>query len=296
MNQKQLEKMKNGKGFIAALDQSGGSTPKALRLYGVEETAYSNDEEMFTLVHEMRTRIIKSPSFTSDRVLAAILFENTMDRKIDDKFTADYLWDVKGIIPILKVDKGLLDLEGGVQLMKPIPGLDKLLARARDERHIFGTKMRSVIKEAAEEGIKKIVDQQFEIGLQIAAAGLVPILEPEVDIHCPDKAKAEEILKKNIMEHLAKLPEDTKLMFKVTIPTIPDTYAELIADPRVVRVVALSGGYTREDSNKKLAENHGLIASFSRALSEGLNAKQTAAEFDAMLKASVDSIYEASIT
>ena len=296
MNQKQLEKMKNGKGFIAALDQSGGSTPKALRLYGVEESAYSNDEEMFTLVHEMRTRIIKSPSFTSDRVLAAILFENTMDRKIDDKFTADYLWDVKGIIPILKVDKGLMDLEGGVQLMKPIPGLDKLLARARDERHIFGTKMRSVIKEAAEEGIKKIVDQQFEIGLQIAAAGLVPILEPEVDIHCPDKAKAEKILKKNIMEHLAKLPEDTKLMFKVTIPTIPDTYAELIADPRVVRVVALSGGYTREDSNKKLAENHGLIASFSRALSEGLNAKQTAAEFDAMLKASVDSIYEASIT
>ena len=296
MNQKQLEKMKNGKGFIAALDQSGGSTPKALRLYGVEESAYSNDEEMFTLVHEMRTRIIKSPSFTSDRVLAAILFENTMDRKIDDKVTADYLWDVKGIIPILKVDKGLMDLEGGVQLMKPIPGLDKLLARARDERHIFGTKMRSVIKEAAEEGIKKIVDQQFEIGLQIAAAGLVPILEPEVDIHCPDKAKAEEILKKNIMEHLAKLPEDTKLMFKVTIPTIPDTYAELIADPRVVRVVALSGGYTREDSNKKLAENHGLIASFSRALSEGLNAKQTAAEFDAMLKASVDSIYEASIT
>ena len=296
MNQKQLEKMKNGKGFIAALDQSGGSTPKALRLYGVEESAYSNDEEMFTLVHEMRTRIIKSPSFTSDRVLAAILFENTMDRKIDDKFTADYLWDVKGIIPILKVDKGLMDLEGGVQLMKPIPGLDKLLARARDERHIFGTKMRSVIKEAAEEGIQKIVDQQFEIGLQIAAAGLVPILEPEVDIHCPDKAKAEEILKKNIMEHLAKLPEDTKLMFKVTIPTIPDTYAELIADPRVVRVVALSGGYTREDSNKKLAENHGLIASFSRALSEGLNAKQTAAEFDAMLKASVDSIYEASIT
>ena len=296
MNQKQLEKMKNGKGFIAALDQSGGSTPKALRLYGVEESAYSNDEEMFTLVHEMRTRIIKSPSFTSNRVLAAILFENTMDRKIDDKFTADYLWDVKGIIPILKVDKGLMDLEGGVQLMKPIPGLDKLLARARDERHIFGTKMRSVIKEAAEEGIKKIVDQQFEIGLQIAAAGLVPILEPEVDIHCPDKAKAEEILKKNIMEHLAKLPEDTKLMFKVTIPTIPDTYAELIADPRVVRVVALSGGYTREDSNKKLAENHGLIASFSRALSEGLNAKQTAAEFDAMLKAAVDSIYEASIT
>ena len=296
MNQKQLEKMKNGKGFIAALDQSGGSTPKALRLYGVEETAYSNDEEMFNLVHQMRTRIITSPSFTSDRVLAAILFENTMDRKIEDKFTADYLWDVKGIIPILKVDKGLLDLEDGVQLMKPIPGLDKLLTRARDERHIFGTKMRSVVKEASESGIVKIVDQQFEIGLQIAAAGLVPILEPEVDIHCPDKAKAEEILKKKIMERLAKLPEDTKLMFKLTIPDIPDTYAELIADPRVVRVVALSGGYTREDSNKKLAANHGLIASFSRALSEGLNVKQTAAEFDELLKASVDSIYEASIT
>ena len=236
---------------------------------------------MFNLVHEMRTRIITSPSFTSDRVLAAILFENTMDRKIEDKFTADYLWDVKGIIPILKIDKGLADLDDGVQLMKPIPGLDKTLARARDERHIFGTKMRSVIKEASESGIKKIVDQQFEIGLQIAAAGLVPIIEPEVDIHCPDKAKAEEILKKDIMEHLAKLPEDTKLMFKLTIPDIPDTYAELIADSR---------------SNKKLAANHGLIASFSRALSEGLNVNQSAADFDALLKESVDSIYEASIT
>ena len=244
----------------------------------VAESAYSNDEEMFNLVHEMRTRIITSPSFTSDRVLAAILFENTMDRKIEDKFTADYLWDVKGIIPILKIDKGLADLDDGVQLMKPIPGLDKTLARARDERHIFGTKMRSVIKEASESGIKKIVDQQFEIGLQIAAAGLVPIIEPEVDIHCPDKAKAEEILKKDIMEHLAKLPEDTKLMFKLTIPDIPDTYAELIA------------------SNKKLAANHGLIASFSRALSEGLNVNQSAADFDALLKESVDSIYEASIT
>lgn len=295
MNNEQYLRMKEGKGFIAALDQSGGSTPKALKAYGVEETAWTNEEEMFTLVHEMRTRIIKSPAFTRDHILAAILFENTMDRKIDGKFTADYLWEVKGIVPILKIDKGLAPLADGVQLMKPIPGADETLERAAKERHIFGTKERSVIKEANDDGIRQIVDQQFELGLKVASHGLVPILEPEVDIHCPEKEKAEELLKKHIFEHLKKLPEDTKLMFKVTIPSVDNFYADLIADPRVVRVVALSGGYSREEADEKLARNEGLIASFSRALLEGLSAKQTDEEFNAMLKSSATAIYEASI-
>lgn len=295
MNQEQLKQMQDGQGFIAALDQSGGSTPKALLRYGIDDTHYSNDDEMFAVVHEMRTRIIKSPSFTSERILAAILFENTMNRKIDDKFTADFLWEEKGIVPVLKVDKGLAELADGVQLMKPIPGLDETLAFARDERHIFGTKMRSVIKECNAEGIKKIVDQQFEIGMQIAAADLVPILEPEVDIHCPEKEQAEAILKEEIMKHLAAIPEDTKLIFKLTIPSEDNLYADVIADPRVVRVVALSGGYTREESNEKLARNKDLIASFSRALVEGLTAQQTDEEFDALLLESAESIKAASM-
>lgn len=295
MNQEQLKQMQSGEGFIAALDQSGGSTPKALLRYGLDESNYSNDDEMFDLVHAMRTRIIKSPSFTCNTIIAAILFENTMDRKIDDKFTADYLWEEKHIVPILKVDKGLAALEDGVQLMKTIPGLDETLARARDERHIFGTKMRSVIKEANAEGIKKIVDQQFEIGLQIAAAGLVPILEPEVDINCPDKEQAEAILHDELVSHLAAIPEDTMLIFKLTIPSVDNLYADVIADPRVVRCVALSGGYTREESNEKLARNKGLIASFSRALVEGLTAQQTDEEFDALLLASAESVKAASM-
>ena len=295
MNQEQLKRMESAKGFIAALDQSGGSTPKALKAYGVDESAYHGDEEMFTRVHEMRTRIIKSPSFNKSEILAAILFENTMDRKIDGLFTADFLWDKKGIIPILKVDKGLAEEKDGVQLMKPIPDLNALLDRA-NERHIFGTKMRSVIKQANEAGIRAIIDQQFEIGLQIVAKGLVPILEPEVDIHCPDKAKAEEIMLAEIKEHLAKLPASAKIMFKVTIPTVDNLYEGIMKDPHVVRVVALSGGYSQDDANEKLARNHGLIASFSRALAQDLRASQSDAEFDAVLKKAVDSIYKASIT
>lgn len=294
MNQEQLKRMSEGRGFIAALDQSGGSTPKALKNYGIGEDRYSTDEEMFNLVHEMRTRIITSPSFTSEHILAAILFENTMERTIEDKLTADYLWEVKGIIPILKVDKGLAEEEDGVRLMKPIPGLDDLLARAR-ERHIFGTKMRSVIKTANPAGIKKIIDQQFEIGLQIAAAGLVPILEPEIDIHSPDKAESERIMKDEIREHLTKLPEGTKLMFKLSIPDKHGFYSDIMEDPHVVRVVALSGGYSRQEANDRLSRNPGLIASFSRALSEGLNDHQTKGEFDKMLAQSIQEIYEASI-
>lgn len=296
MNLVQLERMNNGKGFIAALDQSGGSTPKALLAYGLDGSNYSSDDEMFALVHQMRTRIITSPSFTNDMILAAILFENTMDRQIESKYTADYLWEVKGIVPFLKVDKGLAPLEDGVQLMKPIPGLDELLEHAVNDRHIFGTKMRSVIKELNPAGIKKVIDQQFVLGLQIASHGLVPILEPEVDIHCPDKAEAEAVMLDEIKTHLAALPEDTKLMFKVTIPSEDDFYADLIADPRVVRVVALSGGYSRKDADEKLARNHGLIASFSRALAEGLTAQQTDEEFNALLASTAKEIYEASIT
>ena len=295
MNQEQLRRMEHDKGFIAALDQSGGSTPKALKAYGVDESAYHGEEEMFTRVHEMRTRIIKSPSFDKHEILAAILFENTMDRKIDNLFTADFLWNQKGIVPFLKVDKGLADEKNGVQLMKPIPGLDALLDRA-NERHIFGTKMRSVIKQANPDGIRAIIDQQFVVGMQIAHKGLVPILEPEVDIHCPDKAKAEEIMLGVIKEYLAKLHEGAKIMFKVTIPTVDNLYAEIMKDSHVVRVVALSGGYTMDDANEKLARNHGLIASFSRALAQDLRFSQSDDEFNAVLKKAIDSIYRASIT
>lgn len=295
MNKAQVEKMQNGKGFIAALDQSGGSTPKALALYGVPKEAYTNDEEMFDLVHAMRTRIIKSPGFNSERILGAILFEQTMDREIDGKKTGDYLWEEKGVIPFLKVDKGLAEEKDGVQLMKPISNLSSLLKRAV-ERNIFGTKMRSVIKEANEKGIEEIVKQQFEVGKEILAAGLMPIIEPEVDIKSADKVKIEEILKADILKELDKLPKGEQVMLKLTIPTVPDFYKELIEHPAVMRVVALSGGYSREDSNELLKKNHGLIASFSRALSEGLSAGQTDEEFDKMLKDSVDSIYEASIT
>ncbi|URN84293.1 fructose bisphosphate aldolase [Acetobacterium wieringae] len=294
MNMLQLERMKNDNGFIAALDQSGGSTPKALAIYGIPKEAYADEAEMFQMVHEMRSRIMKSSAFTKERILAAILFEKTMDLKVDDKYSADYLWDVKGIVPILKVDKGLLDLENGVQLMKPITDLEALLARAK-ERHIFGTKMRSVIKEANLTGIKAIVDQQFEVGRAIVAAGFIPILEPEVDIHTPNKAEAEAILKQEILEHLKALEPSCQIMFKLTIPDVDNFYQEVIAHPNVVRTVALSGGYSREESNIKLTKNPKLIASFSRALTEGLNVGQSDAEFDKVLDESIQSIYEASI-
>lgn len=294
INSEQLNLMHSGKGFIAALDQSGGSTPKALSQYGVEESQYTNDEEMYTLVHEMRTRIIKSPVFDSQYILGAILFENTMDRKIDGQWTADYLWEKKHIIPFLKVDKGLADLSNGVQLMKPISNLNELLDRAV-ERKIFGTKMRSVIKEANPKGIQEVVKQQFEVGLQIFKKGLVPIIEPEVDIYSTDKEKSEQILKDEIQKQLNSLDQDVKVMLKLSIPTINNFYGDLMTDPHVVRVVALSGGYSREDANQKLAENHGLIASFSRALSEGLSAGQSDAEFNLQLGNSIKEIYEASI-
>lgn len=294
MNMLQLERMKNDNGFIAALDQSGGSTPKALAIYGVLEDAYANETAMFQKVHEMRSRIMKSPSFGKDRILAAILFEKTMDLEVDGKYSADYLWEIKGIVPILKVDKGILDLENGVQLMKPIPDLDTLLERAKD-RHIFGTKMRSVIKEANQTGIKAIVDQQFEVGKIIAAAGFVPILEPEVDIHTPNKAAAEVMLKQEVLEQLKNLDKNCQVMFKFTIPEVDNFYEEIIRDPKVVRVVALSGGYLREVANEKLAKNPKLIASFSRALTEGLNVNQSEEEFNTVLDESIQSIYSASI-
>lgn len=295
MNKEQLDIIQNGKGFIAALDQSGGSTPKALKLYGVTEDAYENEEEMFDLVHEMRTRIITSPAFTSNQILGAILFEQTMDRTIEGKQTGDYLWEEKGIVPFLKIDKGLAEEADGVQLMKPMPQLDELLKRAV-ERHIFGTKMRSVIKEVNEEGIKQVIDQQFEVAKKILSYGLVPIVEPEVDIHASDKVKVEEILKRNILEHLDQLESDQKIMLKLTIPTEANFYKELIDHPQVIRVVALSGGYPQEEANQKLAENKGLIASFSRALSEKLNAAQSEEEFNTQLKNAIDEIYNASIS
>jgi len=295
LNKEQLDRIHTGRGFIAALDQSGGSTPKALLQYGIKENSYSNEEEMFEQVHEMRTRIIKSPAFDSKYILGAILFENTMDRMIDQQFTANYLWEKKGIVPFLKVDKGLAGLEEGVQLMKPIPDLDSLLKRA-NERHIFGTKMRSVIKEANAAGIRNVVEQQFEIGKRIVSAGLVPIIEPEVDIHSADKLKSEQLLKDELHKQLSALDQDARIMLKLSIPTEPDFYRDLMDDPHVVRIVALSGGYDQTEANEKLARNHGLIASFSRALSEGLTAQQTDEEFNAKLSHSIQSIYEASIT
>lgn len=294
MQQKQFEQIKNGKGFIAALDQSGGSTPKALAAYGIPQDAYANEAEMFDLVHEMRTRIITSPAFDANHILGAILFEQTMDRKIDGMYTGDYLAEKKGIVPFLKVDKGLADEVNGVQLMKPITNLADLLKRA-NERHIFGTKMRSVIKEANREGIKAIVDQQFEIGQQIIDAGLVPIIEPEVDINSPEKEKCEEILKAEILAHLNKLQDNAYVMLKLTIPTQINLYKKLIDHPMVVRVVALSGGYSTDEANEKLKANDGLIASFSRALSQDLNVNQTDTEFNDTLEKAVKSIYEASI-
>jgi len=293
MNEK-LEKMRNGKGFIAALDQSGGSTPKALKLYGIDENEYSNDAEMFDLIHKMRTRIIKSPAFNDTKILGAILFEQTMDRKIDGKYTADFLWEEKGVLPFLKVDKGLEELEDGVQTMKPMPELDELLKRA-NERHIFGTKMRSVIKKASQTGIEKVVNQQFEVANKIIAAGLVPIIEPEVDIHNVDKAECETILKNEIKKHLDKLPETSNVMLKVTLPTVENFYEDLTRHPRVVRVVALSGGYPREKANEILSKNKGIIASFSRALTEGLSAQQSDEEFNKALEATIEEIYEASV-
>jgi len=293
--EQQLEKVRTKPGFIAALDQSGGSTPKALGLYGITPDAWSNDDEMFAIVHQMRTRIITSPAFNGDRILGAILFENTMDRDIEGQPTARYLWNVKHVVPFLKVDKGLADVKDGAQVMKPMPGLAGLLERAR-ENGVFGTKMRSVIKEANRAGIDAVVRQQFEIGRQIVAAGLVPIIEPEVDIKCPNKAAAEDLLHAAILAELDKLGDGELVMLKLTLPEKDNLYADCIAHPNVLKVVALSGGYSREEANARLARQHGMVASFSRALSEGLKAQQTDAEFNAMLNASIQSIFDASST
>jgi fructose-bisphosphate aldolase, class I len=295
LNEQQPQKMKTHPGFIAALDQSGGSTPHALSLYGIKEGAWSNEEEMFTIVHQMRTRIITSPSFTGERIIAAILFENTMDREIEGQPSADYLWNVKRVVPFLKVDKGLAGEKDGVHLMKPMPDLDALLEKAITKR-IFGTKMRSVINQANATGIEEVVNQQFETACAIIAAGLIPIVEPEVDIHCPEKAKAEELLKAAILEQLEKLPAGQLVMLKLTLPEQDDFYADFIRHAKVLRVVALSGGYSREEANDRLRRNHGIVASFSRALVEGLSAQQSPAEFNALLDASIQSIYEASTT
>ncbi|NNK91308.1 MAG: fructose bisphosphate aldolase [Acidimicrobiia bacterium] len=295
MNDQQLDKIRNADGFIAALDQSGGSTPKALKLYGIDEDAYSGDDEMFDAVHEMRTRIITSPSFTGDRILGAILFEMTMDRQIEGMDTGDYLWNVKNVVPFLKTDKGLADEADGAQVMKDMPELDDLLERAVAKR-MFGTKMRSVIKLANPAGVEAVVDQQFEIALRIVAAGLVPIIEPEVDIHSPEKAEAEALLHQALLDRSNDLSPDQHVMFKLTLPEADDFYADLIAHPQVVRVVALSGGYSRDEANARLSRNHGMVASFSRALSEGLTAQQTAGEFDGMLDSSIQSIFDASTT
>jgi fructose-bisphosphate aldolase class I len=295
MNNEQFAKVKSDKGFIAALDQSGGSTPKALMLYGIEESEYSGDEQMYDLIHAMRTRIIKSSAFSGERVLGAILFEMTMDRKIDGKGSAEFLWENKGVVPFLKIDKGLVDEADGVQVMKPMPELNALLERAK-QHGVFGTKMRSVIKLANEKGIKAVVSQQFEVGKQIIAAGLIPIIEPEVDIKSPQKAEAEALMKAAIVSELNALSADQNVMLKLTLPNTAGFFDELVAHPRVVRVVALSGGYSRADANVALAKNKGVIASFSRALTEGLSAKQSDAEFDALLNSAIQGIYDASNT
>jgi len=295
VNEEQLQKMKTRPGFIAALDQSGGSTPGALRLYGIKEGAWSNDDEMFAIVHQMRTRMITSPSFTGERIIAAILFENTMDRDIEKQPTADYLWNVKRVVPFLKVDKGLAGEKDGVQLMKSMPELAALLEKAKG-KNIFGTKMRSVIKHANAAGIRDIVNQQFELAAQIIAAGLVPIVEPEVDIHCSEKAKAEGLLKAAILEKLDELPAGHLVMLKLTLPEQDNFYADFVKHPKVLRVVALSGGYSRDEANNRLRRNQGVVASFSRALAEGLSAQQSDAEFNAMLDKSIQSIFDASDT
>jgi fructose-bisphosphate aldolase, class I len=295
MNEQQVQKVRSESGFVAALDQSGGSTPKALELYGIPEDAYSGDDEMFALMHEMRSRIITSPSFDGDRILGAILFENTMDRQIDGRDSAEYLWNVKRVVPFLKVDKGLAGEIDGVQLMKPIPDLDALLTRAID-KGLFGTKMRSVIKLANDAGVKSVVDQQFDLARRILAAGLVPIIEPEIDIHSPQKAEAEALLEAAIVEQLGELASDHVVMLKLTLPERDDFYADLVAHPNVLRVVALSGGYGREEATARLARNHGVIASFSRALTEGLSVQQSDEDFDAALDDSIAGIFAASIT
>ena len=295
VKERQLQKMKTHPGFIAALDQSGGSTPNALRAYGIKENAWSNEEEMFAIVHQMRTRIMTSRRFTGERILAAILFEDTTDRDVEGQPSADYLWNVKRVVPFLKVDKGLAAEKSGVQLMKPMPELAALLDKANAKR-IFGTKMRSLVTQANGAGIKDIVTQQFEAARQIIAADLVPIVEPEVDIHCPEKAEAEELLKAAIREELNRLTADQLVMLKLTPPEKDDLYAEFVKHPRVVRVVALSGGYTRDEGNRRLRRNHGVVASFSRALVEGLSAQQSDAEYNALLDAAIQSIFEASNT
>lgn len=294
-NEEQLRKMNSAPGFIAALDQSGGSTPHALEDYGISKGAWTNDEQMFDLVHQMRTRIVTSPAFNGDRILGAILFENTMDRDIEGQPTADYLWSVKRIVPFLKVDKGLAAEKDGVQMMKPIPELTALLDKAVGKR-IFGTKMRSFIKQADPGGVTEIVEQQFLLAAQISAVGLVPIVEPEVDIHCPEKAQAESLLKQQILQQLDRLPAEQLVMLKLTLPEQDDFYVELIQHANVLRVVALSGGYSREEANLRLRRNHGIVASFSRALVEGLSAKQSDDEFNAELDQSIQSIYDASVT
>jgi fructose-bisphosphate aldolase class I len=295
LNEQQLQKMKSHPGFIAALDQSGGSTPKALALYGIKEGAWSNEDEMFAIVHEMRARMITSHAFNGERIIGAILFENTMDRDINGQPTANYLWNVKAVVPFLKVDKGLDPEKDGVQLMKPMPALAALLEKAKSKR-IFGTKMRSVIKQANAAGIKDIVNQQFELAGQIIAAGLMPIVEPEIDIHCPEKAKAEGLLKAAILEKLNELPKDQMVMLKLTLPEQNNFYADFVKHPKVLRVVALSGGYSRDEANNRLRRNHGVVASFSRALAEGLSAQQSATEFNATLDKSIQSIFQASNT